>query len=255
MSITAVRKGLSVRGFCTRQEMGAAAAADIAQALRDRLGAQQRVRMLFASAPSQHEMQQALLTQPGVDWTRVVAFHLDEYIGLPSGAPQRFGISLSDALFRHLPFVAVHLIEPEGDPALAAERYAKLLSVAPIDIVCLGVGVNGHLAFNDPPEADFADPLAVKVVRLDPTARRQQVDDGCFASLDAVPTHAITVTIPTIMSADELFCVVPGRQKRDAVRQVLDGPISPACPGSVLRLHPDCTLYLDSGSSPDGLRG
>jgi glucosamine-6-phosphate deaminase len=252
MSTIAVGKGLSVRGFSTRGEIGEAAAADIAQALRDLLDAQEQVRMLFASAPSQHEMQQALLIQPGVDWTRVVAFHLDEYIGLPSGAPQRFGESLSKALFQRLPFAAVHLIEPTGDPALAAERYAKLLSAAPIDIVCLGVGVNGHLAFNDPPEANFTDPLAVKVVRLEPVARRQQVDDGCFESLDAVPTHAITVTIPTIISAHKIFCVVPGQQKRDAISQVLAGPISRACPGTVLRLHPDCRLYLDSESSPDG---
>ena len=117
MSTVAVGKDLSVRGFSTRGEMGEAAAADIGQALRDRLDAQEQVRMLFASAPSQHEMQQALLIQPGVDWTQVFAFHLDEYIGLPSGAPQRFGKSLSNALFQRLPFAAVHLIEPEGDPA------------------------------------------------------------------------------------------------------------------------------------------
>ncbi len=142
MSTLVVEKGLSVRGFSTREEMGWAAAVDTEQALRDSLDAQELVRVLFASAPSQHEMQRALLLQPGVDWTRVVAFHLDEYIGLPSGAPQRFGVSLSEALFHRLPLGAVHLIEPEGDQALAAERYAKLPSAAPIDIFCLGVGVN-----------------------------------------------------------------------------------------------------------------
>jgi glucosamine-6-phosphate deaminase len=126
-----------------------------------------------------------------------------------------------------------------------------LLAAAPIDIVCLGIGVNGHIAFNDPPVADFNDPLDVKTVELDAICRQQQVDDGSFARLAAVPTHAITLTIPRLLRADRLFCVVPGAQKRQAVHDTLHGPISLGCPASILRTHPACVLYLDPESDPD----
>jgi glucosamine-6-phosphate deaminase len=243
---------LSVRRFASRQAMGDAAAADIGADLRARLKIQERVGVMFAAAPSQSEMHSALVKQSGIDWRRVVAFHMDEYIGLPAASPQRFGSWLRASLFDHLPLGAAHFIEADGDPRQAAAKYAALLASIPVDIVCLGIGVNGHLAFNDPPVADFRDPQAVKVVCLDETARQQQVDDGCFAAIDAVPTSAITVTIPWLMSADRLFCVVPGRAKRQAVRRTLRDPIGPACPATVLRLHPRCTLYLDADSAADG---
>jgi len=143
-------------------------------------------------------------------------------------------------------------MKPEPDPEAACAHYAALLAEAPIDIVCMGIGVNGHIAFNDPPVADFNDPLDVKVVDLDQTCRQQQVDDECFPNIDAVPRRAMTLTVPRLLAADSIFCVVPGRHKRDAVRGALHGSISTQCPASILRTHPDCTILLDKESNPDG---
>jgi glucosamine-6-phosphate deaminase len=149
-----------------------------------------------------------------------------------------------------LPFGTVHLIDPGNDPAAAADDYAQALAEAPIDIVCLGIGVNGHLAFNDPPVADLADPLDVKIVELDAICRQQQVDDGCFTGIGDVPTHAITLTIPRLLRADRLFCVVPGVAKRTAVRRALHDPITAACPATALRQHRAVGLFLDAESAP-----
>jgi glucosamine-6-phosphate deaminase len=230
--------------------MGAAAAVAVADAVRSRLARQDSVRMIFAAAPSQAEMLDELWRQPGIDWRRVTAFHMDEYIGLAAGAPQRFAAWLDRHLFTRLPFAAVHRIVPEPDPAEAARAYAGMLAAAPVDLVCLGIGVNGHIAFNDPPVADFADPLDVKLVPLDELCRRQQVDDDCFARLEDVPHTAITLTVPRLLRADRLFCVVPGAAKRAAVRAALYGPVTTQCPASILR-QANCTLYLDSESDPD----
>jgi glucosamine-6-phosphate deaminase len=207
--------------------------------------------VIFAAAPSQSEVLAALCAAPGIAWERVTAFHMDEYIGLPPGAPERFAAWLDRHVFDHVPFAAVHHIVPEPDPLDAARAYAEKLNAAPIDLVCLGIGVNGHIAFNDPPTADFEDPLDVKVTALDDVCRRQQVDDDCFSSLEDVPKQAITLTIPRLLRADRLFCVVPGAVKRAAVWQTLYGPLTTACPASILRRHPNCTLYLDAESDPD----
>lgn len=143
---------------------------------------------------------------------------------------------------------------PEPDPTAAAEAYAERLAEAPIDIVCLGIGVNGHIAFNDPPVADFHDPLDVKIVVLDETCRQQQVDDQCFARYDDVPERALTLTIPRLLRADRLFCAVPGTAKREAVNGTLYGPVATSCPASILRQQAHCTLYLDTESDPDADR-
>jgi glucosamine-6-phosphate deaminase len=248
--VAAALGGLSVRVLPSRAAMGRAAAADVAQHLRARLAEAKRVRVVFAAAPSQRELMDALVQEPGIDWNRVTAFHMDEYIGLPPGAPERFAMWLRRHLFDRAPFGTVHLLDPDPDPPACARRYASLLAEAPIDIVCLGIGVNGHLAFNDPPVADLADPLDVKIVGLDEVCRRQQVDDKCFARLDEVPTHAVTLTIPRLLAADRLFCIVPGKAKREAVRRALGDPVGPACPATALRTHPSCTLYLDPESTP-----
>lgn len=245
---------LHVQRAHSRAAMGEQAATDVAAHLRRLLADQPHVRMIFAAAPSQSEMLDVLVRAEGIDWSRVTAFHMDEYIGLDPAAPQRFGLWLRRALFDHLPFAAVHLLDPGADPAQAARDYAALLAQAPIDIVCLGIGANGHLAFNDPP-ADLYDPLDVRVVALDAVCRQQQVDDGCFAGFADVPTHALTLTVPRLLRAGALFCVVPGALKRDAVIATLHGPIDGTCPGSALRLHRNCTLYLDPDSAPDGLDG
>ena len=230
--------------------MGAASAAAVAEAMRARLADRPGIRMIFAAAPSQADMLAALCSADGIDWSRVTAFHMDEYIGLAPDDPARFARWLDRHLFARVPFKAVHRIVPEPDPQAAARAYAARLAEAPIDVVCLGIGVNGHIAFNDPPIADFDDPLDAKVVQLEEACRQQQVDDDCFATLADVPQTAITLTIPRLLRADRLIAVVPGRSKREAVRQALYGPRSTACPASILR-EANCTLFLDSESDPD----
>ncbi|MEV5752500.1 glucosamine-6-phosphate deaminase [Actinoallomurus sp. NPDC052308] len=234
-----------LRRFPDPEALGRAAARDIAAAITRRLETRPEVRMIFAAAPSQEAALRALAAQPGIDWTRVTAFHMDEYLGLDDGAPQRFGTWLRRTFFDRVPLGAVHLIDPDAPP----EAYARPLAAAPIDITCLGIGVNGHLAFNDPP-ADLDDPASVKVVELDEVCRRQQVDDGCFATLAEVPERAITLTVPALLSAEEVFCMVPGARKRDAVTAALRGPIGGHLPASALRTHPRCVVYVDEESAP-----
>jgi len=233
--------------FPTRREMGAAAATAAADFLRRSLSEQETVRAVFAAAPSQNEMLAALIGEEGIDWNRIEAFHMDEYIGLDATAPQRFAQFLKVRLFDRLPFRAVHLIDT--DIPEPVKQYETTLQSAPIDLVCLGIGENGHLAFNDPPVADFADPVWVKVVKLDEVCRQQQVNDGCFATFDDVPRQAITLTIPALLSGKRLICTVPGLTKRNAVFRTLHDPISTACPATILRNHAACTLFLDSDSA------
>ncbi len=232
----------------SRTELGTLAAHDIAAALRRGLHEKTSLRIILAAAPSQSEMLAALARERDIDWHRVTAFHMDEYIGLAEDAPQRFGSWLKREFFDHVPVAKFHLMNPGSDPEAACRTYAEMLAEAPIDVVLLGVGTNGHLAFNDPP-ADLQDPLAVKVVQLDKMCREQQVLDGCFATLDRVPMKAITLTVPTLLAGRELFCCVPGRHKNAAVKAMMESPISGACPATALRTHPHCTLYLDPESS------
>ena len=240
--------GLDVRVFRDRSSLGGAAAADVAGTLRGLLDRKERVRVVFAAAPSQSETLAALSQAGDIDWSRVTALHMDEYLGLEEGAPQGFGSFLRSRLFDLVRPGEVHLIDGQGAVEEECRRYAFLLREAPIDVVCLGIGENGHIAFNDPPVADFEDPLLIKSVRLDEASRRQQVHDGMFPALGEVPTHALTLTIPALMSGGRLFCMVPGKTKRQAVHCALRQPISTSCPASVLRRHPGCTLYLDVDS-------
>lgn len=246
---------LAVEIYRTRQDMGSAAGAAVAGKVRELLSKQESVTMVFAAAPSQNEFLEALSIEPGVDWSRVVAFHLDEYIGLPDDAPQRFVWYLKEHIFERVnPGKVYYLNGNPISPAEECERYSRLLKEHPLDIACIGIGENGHIAFNDPPFADFADPHAVKVVELDEKSRLQQVHDGCFSSLDQVPTHALTMTVPAIMSAHWLYCMVPGPTKREAVKRALEGEISTECPASILRTHDNATLFLDLDSAA-GLKG
>ncbi|MDR0870152.1 MAG: glucosamine-6-phosphate deaminase [Planctomycetaceae bacterium] len=226
--------------FLAGQVAGNAAAA----AVRNALEKKKRVRMVFAAAPSQNETLAALVTAPGVDWMRVIAFHMDEYIGLPANAPQRFTRYLRDRIFSKLPFAEIHLLNGI-DPEKLCKEYSEKLAAAPIDVVCLGIGENGHIAFNDPPIADFNDPKLVKIVDLDEACRQQQVNDGCFSALDGVPKRAVSLTIPALMRGECLICTVPGKRKHNAVRTAMEQPVSPSCPASILRTHPNCTLFID----------
>ncbi|MGG4034727.1 glucosamine-6-phosphate deaminase [Paenibacillus cisolokensis] len=236
---------LQVRVYRDRKQMGTAAALDVARHMRELLEKRPRIRMIFAAAPSQNEFLETLRGLDGIDWSRVDVFHMDEYIGLPSDAPQRFGRFLQERLFDAVRPGGVHLIDSSGDIGAECRRYGELIRREPIDIVCMGIGENGHIAFNDPPVADFHDTETIKPVELDDICRQQQVNDGCFASLADVPTHALTLTVPALMSGRRLFCIVPGPTKTKAVRETLYGPVSEACPSTILRTHPACTLYTD----------
>ena len=239
---------LEVRQFETRQEMGAAAAADIRDRILALLREKETINMIFAAAPSQNEVLQGLAEDPGIPWQRINAFHMDEYIGLRADAPQCFGNFLRRHLFDRVAFRSVHCINSAATPEAAAAEYTRLLREYPTDIVVMGIGENGHIAFNDPGFADFADPETVKTVVLDPVCRQQQVNDGCFAKLEDVPAYALTLTVPALMAAPWKFCIVPAKSKAWAVQQTLQGPVTDQIPASVLRLQPNAVLYLDKES-------
>ncbi|PIH55303.1 glucosamine-6-phosphate deaminase [Paenibacillus sp. LK1] len=237
---------MSVQVYTDRNQMGAAAAAAVGARLRQLLqDSERQVRMVFAAAPSQNELYEGLVREQGIDWSRVCAFHMDEYMYLPPKAPQRFGQYLTDRLFSRVKPGRVELLDGLQDVEQECQRYGDLLRAAPIDIVCLGIGENGHIAFNDPPVADFEDSRIVKAVKLDEACRRQQVNDGCFAHLDDVPAEALTLTVPTLMAGRELFAIVPGGSKRRALAAALHDPISTACPATILRTHPGITMFTD----------
>ncbi len=240
---------LKVNIYDTRDEMGRAAASDVKAAILALLEEKAEINMIFAAAPSQNEVLAALACDKEIPWERVHAFHMDEYIGLDRYAPQGFGNFLREHIFGIAPFASVEYIRPDAPDAEAeCERYAELLRKNPVDIVVLGIGENGHIAFNDPPFADFDDPKLVKTVKLDEVCRNQQVNDGCFASIDEVPTHAVTLTVPALMAGKQLFCIVPAKTKANAVYATVCGDITEDCPASVMRTHESVTLYLDSDS-------
>ena len=241
---------LEARTYSTRQEMGAAAAQDVARQMRELLGAQERLAMMFASAASQNELLAGLADATQLDWARVVAFHMDEYIGIPGGSPQSFAEFLRRSLFDRVRPGAFHTLDGNApDLTAESERYSRLLGENPLDIACVGIGENGHLAFNDPSVADFADPFRVKVIAIEEVSRQQQVRDGAFERLEDVPKIALTVTMPALTSAKRVYCVVPAGSKARAVRDTLLGPIATSCPASTLRRHPRATLYLDLDSA------
>ena len=240
---------LHVHVYDNRRDMGSSVAGMVASLIRDLLGYQDTVRIVFASAPSQSEFLDSLANQEGIDWSRILAFHMDEYIGLEGNDPRGFGEFLRRSLFDKVNPGTVHFIDSSGMVADECIRYGHLLEEDAIDIVCLGVGENGHIAFNDPAVADFNDPKAVKEVQLDLDCRKQQVNDGCFDEINKVPKTAITLTIPTLMSGKNLFCIVPGKSKKKAVNRMLNESISTECPASILRTHANCMLFLDKESA------
>ena len=234
------QSNLDVRIFENRALMGKSAAVVVAEKLRELLLEKAEINVVFAAAPSQNEFLAALIQQD-VNWERVNAFHMDEYIGLDKDAPQGFGNFLKDRLFGKLPFKSINYLKDL--------EYANLLSQFPVDVVCMGIGENGHIAFNDPPVANFNDPEIVKVVELDLVCRQQQVNDGCFTTLDEVPTHALTLTIPALMSAKFIYAMVPGKAKAEAVFNTLNKPVVEAFPSTILTTHSNVLLFLDLDSS------
>lgn len=228
--------------------MGLAAAIAVAEKINELFNVKPFVNIVFAAAPSQNEFLEALLMQ-GIDWTRINAFHMDEYLNLEADASQGFGNFLKERLFSKATFNSVNYLNgnaPDADEECL--RYADLLTRFPADIVCLGIGENTHLAFNDPHVANFNDPVLVKVVDLDNACRIQQVNDGCFARIEDVPTHALTLTIPALVSAPYLYIIVPGEKKAEAVYHTLNAAISEKYPSTILRKHLDALLFADDKS-------
>ena len=244
------KDNLDVKIYGTREEMGKNAAAEIKERIIALLGEKDSINMIFAAAPSQNEVLASLAEDKDIPWNRVNAFHMDEYIGLSADAPQGFGMFLKAHIFGIADFKSVSYIDITApDAELECERYAKLLAEHPIDIVVMGIGENGHIAFNDPPVADFNDPRTVKPVALDEICRNQQVHDGCFEKIDDVPKTAITLTVPMLFSGKYLFCIVPASTKANAVKDTVCADINEKCPATVLRLHRHAVLYLDNCSS------
>ncbi len=231
--------------FPTRDEMGQAAGAEVEKKIVELLKEKPEIRMVFAAAPSQNEMLDYLVNSNKIEWERITAFNMDEYVGLDNSSPESFAAFLNKRLFTKVPFKNAYLINGAAPVDEEIARYSGLLVEAPIDIICLGIGENGHIAFNDPPVADFNDKHIVKRVKLDDSCRMQQVNEGCFPGITEVPEYALTITIPVIMSGLHLFCVVPGASKQKAVYNTLNGPVSTSCPASILQTHPDCSFFFD----------
>ena len=237
---------LRVRVFDTRQAMGECAGNEAAACIKALLEQKDVVNVMFAAAPSQNETLQTLCADPDIDWSRINAFHMDEYVGLDPSHPAGVRNFLRRAIFDHKPFKSVHLLNGNAeDPWAEADRYHTLLTEHPLDVCILGIGENGHIAFNDPPVADFNDKKFVKVVELDQVCRMQQVHDGCFASIDQVPTHALSATIPGLCAAKYMFCSVPASTKALAVKHTVEDAVSTACPATILKEQLHACLYTD----------
>lgn len=240
---------LSINAYPTPEQMGQAAASAAAPILREAIEARGSARLMLAAAPSQSATLHALADTDDLDFTRIDCFHMDDYIGLAPDAPQGFGNWLEDELFRRVTPQVFHRIDVTAAPEAAATAYREVMGEEPFDVTLCGLGVNGHLAFNDPP-ADFTDPLSARVVELDQVSRQQQLDEGHFSSIEAVPAHAITVTIPRLLNARRIVVSVPTSVKRQAVHDAVNQPISGAYPGTALRTHPDVHLFVDAEADP-----
>lgn len=240
---------LEVQVLQNRSALGQTAARAVSERISALLLDKPMVNIIFAAAPSQNEFLNALVEDNDVEWKRVNAFHMDEYLGLPAGAPQLFSSFLRKSIFSRVPLASVNCINGNaGDPEEECTRYARLLKEQPADIVCMGIGENTHIAFNDPHVANFNDPQLVKVVELDVPCRQQQVNDGCFASFDEVPQYAITLTVPALIKAAHLYCMVPGKNKAEAIAYTLNAPVSEHYPSTILKTQDGALLFADAES-------
>jgi glucosamine-6-phosphate deaminase len=230
--------------------MARAAADEAREVMRAAVDARGVANVMFATGNSQLAFVNTLVQETdGVPWSETIVFHMDEYVGLGSDHPAGFGRWIRERIVEPARAKAAHYVTGSGDPETECERYAGLLLEHPLDLCCLGIGENGHLAFNDPPVADFDDPRDVKVVELDAACRRQQVNEGHFPDVDSVPAHAITVTIPALLRAGRVLAIVPEARKAEPVRAALSGPIATSCPASALRTIDHATIHLDPESA------
>ena len=243
---------LTVNFLDSRDLMGKKAAEDIASAIVELQSKKDEINIIFAAAPSQNETLAHLLEHKEIEWSKINAFHMDEYLGLPADSPQKFAIYLDDHIFKKVNFKSVNYVNCSAEDIDAeCERYEGLLKKYPTDIVILGIGENGHIAFNDPGVADFNDKVFVKKALLDDVCRNQQVNDGCFATIDDVPKYALTLTVPALMAGGAMFCSVPAPTKAWAVNEMLTAEINENCPATILRTHSNAHLYCDPDSSAD----
>ena len=240
---------MDVRIFDTKQELGRAAAERAADAISEAIARSGEARVIAATGASQFEFLDALIATPGVEWGRVEMFHLDEYVGVPDTHPASFRRYLRERIVERVHPRTFHFLAGDAaDPAAECRRVGALLAQAPIDAAFVGIGENGHLAFNDPP-ADFETEEPYLVVGLDEACRRQQLGEGWFATLDDVPHRAISMSISQILKAREILCIVPDARKAKAVRDCLEGEVSPSHPSSILQAHAATTVYLDRDSA------
>lgn len=243
-------EGLPVAVYRDEASLGAAAAADMATIVRAAIAARGRANLILATGNSQLAFLRALRAAPDIDWSRVTAFHMDEYIGIDPDHRASFPRFLRQHFFDHVQGATFYPVPGDADRVAATcAEYEALLRAHPADAVALGYGENGHLAFNDPPYAEFDDPVWVKAIKLDQASRRQQLGEGHFDSLDEVPTHAITLTVPALLAAARVLCIVPEARKAKAVHDCLTLPVSEDRPGSVLRTVAHARLYLDQDSA------
>jgi len=234
--------------FEDKASLARVAAAQAAAAIQRAIADRGRARVVAASAMSQFEFLGALTSTPDIDWKRIELFHLDEYIGLPMTHPASFCKFLQEHLIGKTGITMLHLLNGAEDPAEVIRQANKAISAAPIDVSFVGIGENGHLAFNDPP-ADFETEEPFIVVNLDEACRQQQVGEGWFADLSAVPKQAISMSVQQVLKGREILAVVPDQRKAEAIKACFDGPISPLAPASILRTHPNATIYLDLQSA------
>ena len=240
--------GLRTRIFDSKDALGAAAAEQAAAAINRAVAERGAARILVATGASQFEFLAALVRRTDIDWNAVEMFHLDEYLGLPASHPASFRRFLRERLIAPAGIRRHHLLDGEADPAAVIRDASQAIGRAPVDVAFVGIGENGHLAFNDPP-ADFDTTDAYLVVRLDEACRRQQVGEGWFASLDDVPTQALSISVRQILAAREILCIVPDSRKADAVKNSLEGPVTPDVPASILQTHANTTVFLDRASA------
>ncbi len=245
-----IKKNFQITICDNREELGKVAAQEVGKSIRELLVAKKEISIVLGAAPSQDELFKYLVLEKGIEWERVHAFHMDEYIGLPAEDPQGFASYLNKHIVTKVPFKSINYLN--GNAANIEDeckRYTALLKKHTIDIVCLGFGENGHIAFNDPGIGVFSEKAWVKVVELDQKCRQQQVNDGCFESIDMVPAHSITLTIPALFSGTNIICTVPFKRKANAVKEAILGPVTEKCPASILRLHSSVKIVLDRDSS------
>ncbi|HVM76390.1 MAG TPA: glucosamine-6-phosphate deaminase [Candidatus Saccharimonadales bacterium] len=239
---------MQIKVFEGRDPLSKAAAAQAATAIQHAIRDKGTARIIGATGASQFEFLEALTATPGIDWKKVELFHLDEYIGLPKSHPASFCKYLQDRLISKTGIVSVHLLDSQQDPAEVIRRTNEAISAAPIDVAFVGIGENGHLAFNDPP-ADFETEQPYIVVNLDQACRQQQVGEGWFPNIESVPKQAISMSVKHVLKSKEILAVVPGPMKAQAIHACFDGPVSPMAPSSILRTHSNATIYLDRESA------